>query len=63
MSGNGQRGGGREFLVVAQDVLQLVACLGPGDEMNVVAHDAPRKKLQPLGLLTITKALHKDVLV
>lgn len=54
---------GREFLVVAKDVLQLVAWLGPGNEMNVIAHNTPRKKFQALGLLTITKALHQDILV
>ncbi len=36
---------------------------GPGDEMNMVAHDAPREELQALGLLTIPKALYEDVLI
>ncbi len=54
---------GREFLVVAQDVLQRVSRLRPGDQVDVVAHDAPREKLQALGLLTIAKALYEDVLI
>jgi hypothetical protein len=29
----------------------------------MVAHDAPREKLQSLSLLAVPKALHKDVLV
>lgn len=52
-----------ELLVVSHDVLKFASWRCFGDQMNMVAHDAPRKELQSLFLLAEGKTLHYDILV